>query len=43
MTEKFVVTDTQLQKAIELAKIYAESEEKAKCNVLDKIDFRADE
>lgn len=42
LTERYVVTDTQLEKALELAEKYAQSDEKAKCNVLEKIDFRAD-
>ncbi len=41
LTEKYVVTDTQLEKALELAEMYSRSDEKAKCNVLDKIDFSA--
>ncbi len=43
LTEKVVITDTQLEKALELAEIYSKSEEKAKCTVLDKIDFRTEE
>ncbi len=42
LKEKYVVTDTQLEKALELAEKYAQSDEKAKCTVMDKIDFRAD-